>query len=545
MTRSSGQYNRQLTPGSALFDRAVPSLDDVQLRLRTNLGRLVVDGLAAAQTRTGVARPEPAPDGVPLDSGKLASPMDSDTWETALGAHPLSYHGQSLQATSVGQLVLVVHRGNLHGISLSDRAVLWRRALSRHPSQVDFSRGMFTERPHELRDYSGFVGTQNLRRSRPRILQFPVVRAGLALVTDRDTVSLLDPLTGVVQWTRTGLDGREAFHVMGSLLLVISPTAVSPTAFRIVDGAEVPLPGLQTLGPETIAVTDRGVLKLELVPTPPGPLFPDPRRPSASSDPTGSGGQSSELPSGLGESSRRREYVLSVFDPVSGDRVSWVTFPLDTRFSTPTPNTLVAIEPSGTVRLVDWSADSDRILGQVPDVDQAAEVFAVAGRGVLFLAVNQTRRSGSRSEVAPSLPVDGKLLAFASDPRADADAGSTPGQEQSDVLSPSTSRLLWELDVEDQHLSLVDFEHLPVLLLVARSTDRRMRGRADLLRVELIDKFTGRRILQDRRYVSSNPLQSLQVDLPARTLDLRSYSDWLHMGPTQNGAAGTPAPTTR
>src|SRR5690606_32429187 len=96
--QSAASANGAVDEPALAIEPGMPSMNQLQLRVEPNLHRLAVQ----------------SPEGAPL-------------WETPLQAQSESFYNHTTAITSIGQLLLVVHRGVLQAVSMADRELLWQQ----------------------------------------------------------------------------------------------------------------------------------------------------------------------------------------------------------------------------------------------------------------------------------------------------------------------------------------------------------------------------------------------------------------------------------
>ncbi len=462
LTRTSAMVSRHASLLSLAVDNGLPSMDGLRFRLQPGLQRLSIA----------------ARDGQPL-------------WETPLRVMRQPDYNQSAAVVSVGQLMLVVRQGVLHALSLPDRKLLWQRPLDLRTANARRGRGSSPRPPREMRKATALRQSGGLARQQTGTGTLVAWTPESLCYFGRNSITAADPLTGETLWTRRDIRSQTLVAGNRRHLFILPPDSARPFAVRVADGAQVELPHLEPLLTAAIDVFDDGLVTLET------------DRPG--DEATGDEATSDDA------------IRLRLADPATGASVWQATFPEKTFFARLEGATLVALEPDGTLRLINWAARTDRLLGQldsqdVAKVHGARSIFAVADRQQVYLSLNARPDRDYRQDIYYSQPVNGELIAF----------------------DRHGSGLVWQQKVQNEYLLLGPLPHLPVLMLHSRrtgSTDPSLR--AQQVHLEMLDKWTGRRLLDETRYVSVGSFRSVEFDLKARVIDLKAYRERLRLQPSE------------
>ncbi len=462
LTRTSAMVSRQASLTPLAIDDGLPSTDGLRFHLRPGLQRLSIA----------------ARDGQPL-------------WETPLRSQFQSHYDQSVVIAFVGQLMFVVRQGVLHALSLPDRKLLWQRPFDPRTANARHGHGSSPRPPREMRIASALRQTGGLARQQTGTGTLVAWTPESLCYFGRNSITAADPLTGETLWTRQGI--RAQTRVAGNRrhLFVIPPDPAPPFAVRVADGSQVEFAHLEPLLSAAIDVYDEGLVTLET-------------DRSRREDTDRSGHEK------IGEDPIR----LRLVDPAAGDTAWQATFLEGTLFARLEAATLLALEPDGTLRLVDWAARQDRLLGQLNpgDMQEARSIFAVADRQQVYLSLNARPDRNYRQDIYYSQPVNGLLMAF----------------------DRFGSGLVWQQEVENEFLLLELLQHLPVLMMHAHRADSSDSNlRAQQMHLEMLDKWTGRRLLNETRYVSPGSFRSVEFDLAARIIDLKTYRERLRLQPAE------------
>ncbi|MGD9853504.1 MAG: PQQ-binding-like beta-propeller repeat protein [Planctomycetaceae bacterium] len=464
LTRTISPGNRQTPFVTLEIVDGVPSLDGLRLLLQPGLQRLSIE--------TGERR---------------------RVWETSLRAQPQLHYSQTANVPCIGQLLFVVHREMLHALSLPDRELLWQRPLELPAGTSGYVQAASSAAAQEMTEFSSFQARDGLTRRRADDGAPAVCRPEYVCFSGRNSITAADPLTGETLWTRSGIRPRSVVCGNRRYVFVISPRPAAPMALQAADGMPAELPELEARLAAAVDVCDEGLVTLDLE-----------------------------------TSASRRAVVgsgpvrLRLIDPATGSSAWEVSFPEDTKFARLDGSMLLALEPGGKVRQVDWTRRRDRTVAQLdPDaMTNVRSIYAAADRRQVYLSLNARPDRGYRSDVYASLPVNGRLIA----------------------LDRIVGGIAWQMPIKNQYLLLEHLKHLPVLVLHARRAElAEAEIRAQKVQVELLDKWSGRPLLNEARYVSPGSVRSVEFDLAARTIDLEAYRERLRIQPAEPAEAGESA----
>jgi hypothetical protein len=459
LSRTNTSFNQQQTRELLHIEDGVPSLDRFQLQLLTKLQRL-----------------------------KIITLTGERVWETPLRSLSQPRFGQPTDIGAVGQLLCLVHGGVLHVMSLPDRELLWQRTLDIRPEASRYERIGSHDPPPQMAASTTFRSSHRLERRPPLTGLLAVCRPEYVCFFGRNSLTAADPLTGDPLWTRRGMHPQSVVHGNNRHVFVIPPQPARPFALSVQNGAPVDLPQLAERLETAIGLDNEGLVTMD-----------------------------TSLTAFLGLRSRRMR--LKIVHPQTGETAWETDFPAETLFSRVAADEIAALEPDGTVRLVNWSQRLDRTLGRldVNDLRDARSVHAVADRTHLYLSLSGPAEGGYWSDAIRSMPVNGTIAAF------DRTAGG----------------LVWQETVPNQNLLLDHFYSLPVLVLHSRrASSSPSTAKVQQVHLQMLDKWTGRQLLDAVRYVSPGRFTALDFDLPARIIDLRTYNERLRIQP-HPGERGT------
>ncbi len=461
LTRIGSSLNRRMMQLSVQCADGVPSLDQLRFRVQQQLQRLNIDRLNGERF-----------------------------WEMPLQFQAQSQFNQLVAAGSIGQTLYLVHRGVLHAISLADRQLLWQRPFDIRSATGGYARHTMSSRQQEMMTASVFRMTHGLRRRTAPTGMLAAWNPSYVCFFGRNTITIADSLTGETLWTRTGIGPQTKVTGNSRHLFVIPPSPAAPIALRATDGSPVTLPQLDDLLTGTIAVDEQGLVTLDVE-------------------------QSGFL--GLG----KRGSALRLIDERTAEPVWTATFPQETHFTRLHDDELLAIEPEGTLRLINWAEQSDRTIGRLDTkmMDDAENLYAVTDRRQVYVSLVQESENHHWSDRVDSIPANGTLAAY------DRAGGGR----------------VWQEEVTDTNLLMEHFTHLPVLVLHARRLSPGVpNAPAQQVHLQMLDKWTGAQLLNETRYVSAGTFREIDFDLTNRTIDLKTYREQLRIQPVANGGRQPP-----
>ncbi|MEZ6144775.1 MAG: PQQ-binding-like beta-propeller repeat protein [Planctomycetaceae bacterium] len=456
LSRVSSSQNKRVMPLSVHRADGVPSLDHLQFRVQQQLQRLNVDQLNGERF-----------------------------WEMPLQFQPQSQFNQLVVAGSIGQTMYLVHRGVLHALNLTDREQLWHRHFDTRSTTDGYTRQAFTNQQQEMTTASVFRMTHGIRQRAVPTGMLAVWNPGYVCYYGRNNITAVDSLTGETLWTRTGIGPHTKVTGNCRHLFVIPPSPAEPFALDASDGALVSLPELNDLIKSAIAVDEQGLVTLSVE-------------------------RSGFL--GLG----RRDSTLQLVDEQTAMPLWTATFPENTQFTQLRDDELLALEPGGNLRLVNWSDQTDMTIGQLDAaaIDDSESLFAISDRQQVYLSLVHGSENRYWSDRVDSIPANGTLA----------------------VYDRSGKGLVWQADLTDTNLLVEHFAHLPVLVLHARRLSPGIpNAPAQQVQFQMLDKWTGKPMLDETRYVSASTFREIDFDLTKRTIDLKTYREQLRIQPKANG----------
>lgn len=430
----------------------VPSLDRFRLQVHQQLQRLNIDQL----------------NGQPF-------------WEMPLQFQATSQFNQGVIAESMGQVIYLVNRDVLHAVSLSDRKLLWQRSFDLRGANSHLAHHGLSSRRQEMTVASVFRMMNGLRRRSSTTGMLAVANPNYVCFFGRNLITAVDSLTGEPLWTHTGVGPQTKVVGNSRHVFVIPPSPTAPYALDATDGSVVELSSLDELLAGAISVHELGVVTMDVLD---GGLF------------------------GFG----KRVSTLKLVDERSNNTIWSASFRDETRLIRLGEHEMLAIEPGGTVRLVNWAEQSDHPIGQIDAelIENAQNLYAVADRRQVYVTVHQTTENHHWPHRVDSVPANGALVVF-------------------DRIE---GEIVWDTEGDETNLVIEHLDRLPVLILYARRQPPGVSNQtAQLVQVQMLDKRTGEPMLDETRYISTGAFRDVEFDLAARTIEFKTYRESLRIQP--------------
>jgi hypothetical protein len=320
-----------------------------------------------------------------------------------------------------------------------------------------------------------------IARSRARS-QLPAACASYVAIRGRSDLSVVEPETGKVRWSRDDLPRAATVVGTDSTVYILPREGSRRMALRAIDGEPAPIGQAGKWLPHAVAAVGDRLLTV-VAEEPPFRLF--------------------NLPIG-------RRSVVSLRDPLTGEAAWTRSFPADTLFDLSPDGRLCALTSEGVLSSLDPASGEPLAIGHVPAevLRGRSEVYLLADSKANYIVVNSGRGPSFFAADMPAIPVGGHIFAFRRD-----------GGE-----------LLWRREVSNHRLLTQEFEHMPVILFTeSERTDKAGQG---LWKVNLLalDKRTGEPALDEPYYTTSTPFfRGLAVQPERRSIELTAYHTRLRL----------------
>ncbi len=256
---------------------------------------------------------------------------------------------------------------------------------------------------------------------------------------------MLDLLTGDELWRRSGISPASLLVVTDDAVCVTEHQENRLTAYRLVDGRELPSDSISDIVERAFAVQGGTLLT--------------------------------------------RQSQWSLFKPrvrIAAERPlapqpDWsVSIPSETVLQRLSPRELAGVEPTGDVFVLDLETGERQSLGRLPAVQAGIRptYHFLADRDRVFVIVRRDLAFDLSNVSLPSIEVNGDLVAF----------------------SRRDRRLLWQTAVKEGSLVTTEFADSPVVVVVQHGVPDRRPGFLEEfhlpeLSIVAIDKNTGKRVI--------------------------------------------------
>jgi outer membrane protein assembly factor BamB len=383
--------------------------------------------------------------------------------------------GEYTVGVSFGHQLVVLHRDVVHFLAPVERRVLWTRAIDVGSGVGSDYRIAHAPKLEPLRSGAQVASRHALLTRAGQRGMLAAANSDYVCVYGRRQFTVLDAESGEVRWTCSDIPRNSTVFGNEDAVYIIPPDRSAAAAFRARDGKRLEVDKLGDLLVNAVAAVPGGIVTAE--------------------------GLSSGI---LGLSGPRT--VVQLIDPISGKTAWKLEYPGTTSLTLLGETRLVAVAGTGEVSLVDLDSGAVQTFDEkYPSVSlrERPDLFAVADRGRLFLFANRRRtRSVQYPEGFRSQPVDGCVAAY----------------------DLATSKLLWKNEaLPAQHLVLDFLEDSPLLTFASRSLVRNREFGHWSFNLLVLDKQTGRKILETSD-PSSSGFRTLEVNMAERYIEMRSYN---------------------
>ncbi len=393
---------------------------------------------------------------------------------------------------TLGHLIVLPACNMVFGIDPVNRKVLWKEDLVSMTGPVGVRRGqpngLNPQHPPVVDPRDGSVVVTYLDGWAQRLGEAGSLQGRALCVQARETLTVLDPLTGRTLWTRMDVYPHNYLFADDNHVFVVEldhDNAPSATrVFRADDGITVKAPDFSAVFKKRLQIFGRFILVSENGPA---------------------GG-----------------VQLRLYDPLTARAVWQQTYAARSIVTRSEDESLAGVvEPSGKVHVIDLRARKEVMTGQMArpaeDLQNVQVIHLLADHKNFYFAcqapmemnnMNRGMPSGIMSNVMTQLgmrtvAVNGMIYAF----------------------ERTTGGVFWYVPAKNQMLVLDQFRELPVILLTARKQEfQNFTGRANSTVYAMsIEKRSGRVIFSDDSLTAQN-FWGVRVDNRAGTIDFLSYN---------------------
>jgi len=418
-------------------------------------------------------------------------------WSVPLRSAPQSPYSQATAMVANGLQPVVLHRGILHAISLTDRRLLWTAPLTSRVSGTHV-RNVMPDNVCRLGNPRTFASQQQFPGPRSRATgMLAAANARYVAHYGRGEFCLLDSLTGTELWRRTRIapgtviDGDEqTIYVVPYSNERRGPDPAQTYALRAVDGTPIEIDGLAELAAKGIALQNGRIVTVDV---------------------------SSDGDADVVE--------IAAVRPADGS-VAWSSqFEGKLLMGQLDERSMVFVErDSGRCRLLDLTTGDVSFLGIAPQdpLKNSSLVHAVGDGMHVYLLIDHLENDSYFHISSPFVRVNGTVVAMS----RDENVGT-----------------VWQQQVKNQNLLLTQFRHSPLLVFVRYENQQLEKPPTSYLTLELLalEKRTGRIAAQHDSPSTGGTLYQVDLDLAQRKIEIRSHSERLRIQATSDLAEPAPA----
>lgn len=409
---------------------------------------------------------------------RITTHQNETFWSHPLPAPLRQMFDQTVGMRTEGWQAYVVWQGVVQALSLPDRRVRWTFPIEFRTSGGSYIRNARLETDGTLQPAAQFAEHWGLQRYRTPTGMLAAASAECLLLHGRREVLCLDPLTGTVLWTLSGVPPQTMIHGDGGTVYLFPVDSSPPLVLRAVDGRELSPPALAAQWPRAVALVQDRVIVIDVRST----LF---------------GLLGSRL-------------QLQAVDVHTGE-TRW-THRLDRQslLGWLAPTQLCVLNEEGTVAVIDLAEGTSTLLGRLPPdaVSHRGPVQLLADPEHVFLLMNRPQQRYVNYLSDPWTRADGTLVCF-----------GRHGQG-----------CLWSQPQGDFQILLSQFEQSPVLVFVQQVSQEPSFA----VHVELWDKRTGRKLLTADDLMMPSPLYQTSFDLRNRKLQMLTHNLGIEVRPRRS-----------
>jgi outer membrane protein assembly factor BamB len=397
-------------------------------------------------------------------------------WSLPLRTPSRQMYQQAIGMRVCGLQTYVVSQGMVHGLSLSDRSLLWTHAFDERSAGGRFVVNAQVNSNFAMAPAEFFLQQRGVERGGTSTGLLAAANARAVLLHGRRDLTALDPLTGSVLWTREGVDPDADVRIDNDWAYVLG-TGAEPLMLSLLDGRRVANPVLERRHAEAALIGDGQVVVVRH---------------------NGRGGFFGLVQAPL---------VIEALDLESGD-VRWShRIAPQSRLGWIDADTIARLEPDGHLASINLRDGTLRELGQLSAAPARTaliesyprhEVQLLADGERLFLFVDREFMHHITYFGTPSLRLNGDVACFARD----------------------GSGLLWSTGLANQQMLLDQWRLAPVLVFVNQESDESFYR----IRVAVVDKASGRVLFEANERLTQSPLSTFSIDLAKRIINLGTYN---------------------
>ncbi len=406
---------------------------------------------------------------------RITTQQNETFWSHPLPVPLRQLFDQTVGVRTDGWQAYVVWQGVVQALSLPDRRVRWTFPIEFRTSGGSYIRNARPETDGNLQPAAQFSEQWGLRRYRTPTGMLAAASAEYLLLHGRREVSCLDPLTGTVLWTLSGVPPQAMIHGDGGTVYLFPVDQSPPLVLRVVDGRELSRPALAAHMPRAVALVRNRLIVIDVR----AALF------------------------GLLGS----RWQLQAVDVETGEPVWSHRLDRQSLLGWLAPTQLCVLAEDGTAAVIDLVAGTSTPLGRIPPeaAPHRNSVQLLSDPEHVFLVMNRPQQRYVNYLSDPWTRADGTLVCF-----------GRQGQG-----------CLWSQPLGNYQLLLSQFEQSPVLVFVQQISQEPSFA----VRVELWDKRTGRKLLVADDLMMPSPLYQTNFDLKNRKLQMLTHNLGIEVRP--------------
>jgi len=296
----------------------------------------------------------------------------------------------------------------------------------------------------------------------------PLQGAVICLLT-RDAMTAIDPVTGRTLWTRTDINSRSTVFGDEQNIYVVGMgegnAATGTRAFRAYDGVTVRVRDFTNEYQNRVRMLGRNIL--------------------------------------VAETDVKNVLKMRIYDVLTG-RTPWEQkfAPGSVQLRSEDPNLAGAVEPDGTVRIVDLRSTKEVMKGKMrwgkmspKELSSAKGVYLVSDPTAVYIAVNGPNDPNVGGPAWVGMPVMPTVQ-----PMLSAGYGLRALPVNGDVyaFNRASGKLLWVNEYASSTMTLTHFEDMPAIVFTARYQKRMPGGGFNVQQysaIQAVDKRTGKALL--------------------------------------------------
>ena len=404
----------------------------------------------------------------------VVSPTGSASpyWSSPLRMTQPQVYNQSAAVAAYGLQAVVFHGGVLHALSLPDQKVLWTEPVDRVGSA--YTRHVVTDSVVPLQPATRFLANSALKRRSAQHGMLAHACAEYIARHGRREVRVLDPLTGDVLWTCSGIAPQTTIFGDDHAIYLTAGNG-STRVMRATDGRVLKVSGLEDLVENAVAWGPRGAIVVER-------------------------GDRNVTPD-----EGRAPLTVRAVAPRTLEAYWSREFDDRARLSLIDDRLLLVLEPSGDCHVVDFETGKSTRLGRLPEDMMDSETHAVADSEFIYLLVDHLPNQSVSYVNQPVVRLNGTVFAM----RRNGDG------------------IAWQRKVENQNLLLTQFEHSPLMVFLSYQSklEEALRFTYFNVRVLALDKQTGRVAAElDKPMPGGGGFYQVHLDIADRAFDIRSHN---------------------